>query len=150
MGLIARTQSQGITGQPLEEDLLHLCEHWQRLRQSLQSGRAPLQVFEELPIQTRLVRDLAGQNTDAIYVNHEGIYRRLQEYLGLSAPHLKQRLHLYNEVEPLFEKHNIEQEIVDALESRVPLKSGGTLVIEQTEAFISIDVNTSSYVAVIA
>ena len=146
MGLIARTQSQGITGQPLEEDLLHLREHWQRLGQSLQSGKAPLQVFEELPIQTRLVRDLAGQNTDAIYVNDEEIYRRLQEYLGLSAPHLKQRLHLYNEVEPLFEKHNIEQEIVDALESRVPLKSGGTLVIEQTEAFISIDVNTSSYV----
>lgn len=145
MGIIARTQSQGISGQLLEEDLLHLREHWQRLEQGLQSGRAPLQVFQELPIQTRLVRDLAGQHTDAIYVNDEGNYRRLREYLGLSAPRLEQRLCLYSEVEPLFERHNIEREIADALEPRVPLKSGGTLVIEQTEALISIDVNTASY-----
>ena len=145
MGIIARTQSQGISGRLLEEDLLHLREHWQRLERRLQSGKAPLEVFRELPIQTRLVRDLVGQNTDAIYINNERIYRSLQEYLGLGAPHLEQRLCLYSEVEPLFERHNIEREIADALEPRVPLKSGGTLVIEQTEALVSIDVNTSSF-----
>ena len=143
MGIIARTQSQGISGRLLEEDLLHLREHWQRLERRLQSGKAPLEVFRELPIQTRLVRDLVGQNTDAIYINNERIYRSLQEYLGLGAPHLEQRLCLYSEVEPLFERHNIEREIADALEPRVPLKSGGTLVIEQTEALVSIDVNTA-------
>ena len=146
MGVIARTQGEGVPASLLEEDLRHLCELWRHLQQSLQGAKAPTEVFRELPIQTRLVRDLAGPNTLSIYVNQADIYQRLQNYLSLHAPYLEQRMRLYQERKPLFERHNIEREIADALEPRVPLKSGGTLVIEQTEALISIDVNTAGYV----
>jgi ribonuclease G len=145
MGVIARTQSEGVPANLLAEDLLHLGELWRHLQQQLQSAKAPAEVFQELPIQTRLVRDLAGPNTVTIYVNDTDIFQRLQSYLSLNAAHLEQRLRLYEERKPLFARHNIEREIADALLPRVPLKSGGTLVIEQTEALISIDVNTAGY-----
>ena len=145
MGLIARTLSEGSPASSLEEDFSRLMHHWARVLKTIEGAKAPCQVFRELPIQTRLVRDLVGSDTAAILVNDAKIFQRLHDYLNQFAPSYVDKLRLYNETEPLFERHNIEREILAALEPSVRLSSGGTLVIEQTEALISIDVNTAGF-----
>ena len=145
VGLIARTLSEGSPASSLEEDFSRLMHHWARVLKTIEGAKAPCQVFRELPIQTRLVRDLVGSDTAAILVNDAKIFQRLHDYLNQFAPSYVDKLRLYNETEPLFERHNIEREILAALEPSVRLSSGGTLVIEQTEALISIDVNTAGF-----
>ena len=87
MGAIARTQSEGVPANLLAEDLLHLGELWRHLQQQLQSAKAPAEVFQELPIQTRLVRDLAGPNTVTIYVNDTDIFQRCRA-ISVSMPRI--------------------------------------------------------------
>lgn len=145
LGLIGRTLSEGATASSLTEDFRHLQQLWQRVQNELEGVKAPRRVFEELPIQTRLVRDLAGSETSAIFVNDADILQRLQDYLRLYGPEYVERLRLHDGAKPIFERHNIEREILAALAPQVRLRSGGTLVIEQTEAMISIDVNTAGF-----
>ena len=145
VGLIGRTLSEGVSLATLQEDFSHLLGLWTGLRETVANALAPCQIFQELPIQTRLVRDLVGHDTSAIVVNDRQIHQRLEVYLNRYAPAYADRLRFYDEAKPIFERHNIEQEILLALEPRVQLKSGGSLVIEQTEAMISIDVNTAGF-----
>ena len=145
VGLIGRTLSEGASQASLVDDFQHLQQLWAQVYDSIAKAKAPSQVFQELPIQTRLVRDLVGHETSAIYVNNAEIYQRLKSYVSQYAPAYADRLKHYDDPRPMFERHNIEQEIADALEPKVRLKSGGTLVIEQTEAMISIDVNTAGF-----
>lgn len=144
-GVIARTQSEEVQAPILQEDYERLTRHWQALDRQ-RSGASPgCLVHRELPIQTRLVRDLVGPETTAIVVNDAEIFQRLQEYLDMYAPAYKDRLRLYQDQRPMFDRHKIEDEIAAALLPKVRLPSGGTLVIEQTEAMVSIDVNTASF-----
>ena len=145
VGLIGRTLSDGAERSDLAADCEHLLQLWQRVERAMTGAKAPLQVFQELPIQTRLVRDLAGAQTAGILVNDPDIYQRLRAYLDVSGPNYVDKLRLDNGAKALFERHNIEQEILSAMDPHVRLRSGGTLVIEQTEAMISIDVNTAGF-----
>lgn len=145
VGLIGRTLSEGAERADLAADCEHLLQLWRRVEKTIAGAKAPLQVFQELPIQTRLVRDLAGAQTAGIFVNDPDIHARLLNYLDVSAPNYVDKLRLYEGAQPLFERHNIEQEILSAMDPHVRLRSGGTLVIEQTEAMISIDVNTAAF-----
>ena len=145
MGLIARTLSEGSPASSLNDDFNHLLRQWARVVKTAEGAKAPRQVFQELPIQTRLVRDLVGSETAAIFVNDADIHQRLHDYLNQYAPDYVDRLRLYTDAEPMFELHNIERELLAALEPTVRLNSGGTLVIEQTEALTSIDVNTAGF-----
>lgn len=144
-GVIARTQSEQASGQALEEDYHRLAQQWQAIVLQRKGSPAGNLVHCELPIQTRLVRDLVGPETATIDVNDNDIFQRLQEYLERYAPAYKDKLRLYRGQQSMFERHNIEDEIAAALQPRVRLRSGGTLVIEQTEAMVSIDVNTASF-----
>ena len=144
-GLIARTLSEGSLASTLTDDFSHLMRHWAQVLKTVEGAKAPCQVFQELPIQTRLVRDLVGSETAAIVVNDAGIFQRLRDYLNQYGSEYVDRLRFYDDTQPLFERHNIEQEILAALEPSVRLSSGGTLVIEQTEALTSIDVNTAGF-----
>ena len=145
MGLIARTLSEGSAASSLADDFSHLMHHWARVLKTAEGAKAPCLVFQELPIQTRLVRDLVGSETTSIFVNDAEIFQRLRDYLNQYASDYIDRLRLYTDTQPLFGRHSIEREILAALESRVRLNSGGTLVIEQTEALTSIDVNTAGF-----
>jgi len=144
-GVIARTQGESAQAQALQQDYHRLVQQWQAIeaqRKDAPSGRL---VHCELPVQTRLIRDLVGPETATIDVDDPDIFRLLQEYLDKYAPDYKDILRLYRDQRPMFERHNIEDEIAGALQPRVRLHSGGTLVIEQTEAMVSIDVNTASF-----
>ncbi len=145
VGVIARTASEGIGQDTLEADLKLLHSIWGRIGERAADASAPSLVYEELPLHTRMIRDLAGPETDDIFIDDERTFARIRKYVDEFIPNYADRLKNYAERRPLFERHGVEDEVKRALEPRVALKSGGTLVIEQTEAMISIDVNSGGF-----
>jgi ribonuclease G len=144
-GVIARTLSEDASALGLQQDYQRLVQLWEQLAATREAAAPGSLVYEELPIQTRLVRDLVGPDTAAIEVDHAETFRRLDDYLSKYAPVYRDKLRYWQDHSSVFARHNIEGEIAAALSPRVALPSGGTLVIEQTEAMISIDVNTASF-----
>jgi ribonuclease G len=144
-GVIARTASEHVEAESLEGDLKLLSRIWQRISQRVHGARAPKLVYEELPLHSRMVRDLAGVQTEKVFIDDEATYERMLSYVDEFIPGYGERLVHYEERRPLFERHGVEDEVTRALEPKVSLKSGGSLVIEQTEAMISVDVNTGGF-----
>lgn len=145
VGVIARTLSEGGSEAQLADDFTHLLGLWQHLSQKLQSVKAPCEIYLELPIQNRLVRDLAGIETTSIVADNRDTYDQLAAYLKQFAPDFLSKLRMHESEQPIFQRNNVEEEIERALQPQVRLKSGGTLVIEETEAMVSIDVNTAGF-----
>ena len=162
-GYIARTASQTATAEQVRADLSYLDRLWRRLsqRSGVRPGEQPAAgeptrmpgsagdsclVFEELPVPTRVVRDVAGPTTDAIVVNHHATFDRLSEYVGCHLPEFGNKINHYDSRTPLFEARGVEAAIERALDKRVPLPCGGFLAIEQTEAMTTIDVNSGTFV----
>jgi ribonuclease G len=144
-GVIARTASEGIAIETLAQDIHLLKRIWNRIEQRCHGAPATSLVYEELPLHTRMIRDLACERTESVFIDDEATYKRICSYVQEFIPDYADRLKLYTEKRPLFERHGVEDEVQRALESRVTLKSGGSLVIEQTEAMISIDVNSAGF-----
>ena len=152
-GLIARTASEGLVADDLCADVKLLNHIWERVSQRISEGvskrgesaRAPRLVYEELPLHSRMVRDLAGPETERILIDDRPTFDRMLAYVDEFIPGYGARLAHYDELRPLFERHGVEDEVTRALTPKVALKSGGSLVIEQTEAMISVDVNTGGF-----
>jgi len=144
-GVIVRTAGERASAEHLAQDLKLLSRLWERIRGRIDGARAPSLIYEELPLHTRMVRDLVGADTQHILVDHADTFERISSYVEEVIPGYSDRLQRYAEDRPLFERHGVEDEIARALEAKVALKSGGSLVIEQTEAMISIDVNTGGF-----
>ncbi len=145
MGLIARTACEGASRAQLTQDLALLTRLWQRVSERLPQASAPSLVHEELPLHTRTIRDLVGPDTTAVLIDDAATFQRVNRYVSEFAPGYGERLQCYEAPRPLFERHGVEDEIARALAAKVLLKSGGSLVIEPTEALVSIDVNTGGY-----
>jgi len=118
---------------------------WTRISLRVEGACAPSLIYEELPLHTRMIRDLVGPTTDTIFIDDQRTFARIRSYVDEFIPEYGKRLSLYAERRPLFERHGVEDEVNRALEAKVTLKCGGSLVIEQTEAMISIDVNTGGF-----
>ncbi len=146
-GVIARTLSEGAEERVLLEDFELLQRVWSNIQLNLKNLKAPNAVYTELPIQNRLIRDLVGKRTTRIAVDDQATFQRIQEYMHIYAPEYLPRLFLYKDDVPIFERYTVEGEIARALEPTVRLQNGGSLVIEQTEALVSIDVNTGGFVS---
>ncbi|MEQ9451389.1 MAG: Rne/Rng family ribonuclease [Pseudomonadales bacterium] len=144
-GIIARTASEGATAEQLQLDFQLLQRVWSHVQEARTKVTAPALVFEELPLHSRMVRELVGPDTETVFIDDESTYRRIRRYVDEFIPNFAERLHFYDGKRPLFERHGVEDEVKRALTSTVALKSGGSLVIEQTEAMISIDVNTGGF-----
>jgi ribonuclease G len=145
-GFIARTAASGATEAELEADRQYLTGLAARISRKAENASAPLLLQRELDLALRVARDLAGPDFEVIRVDDPQTHGRLVEFLGAVAPSLLPRLELYEESDPLFDRYGVEGEIENALKSRVPLPSGGSIVIHQTEALVAIDVNTGRYV----
>ncbi|HEY3171741.1 MAG TPA: Rne/Rng family ribonuclease [Thermoanaerobaculia bacterium] len=145
-GFIARTAAQGSSSAEFAADRRYLTELADRIFRRAESASAPAVLHRELDLALRSVRDLVTGDFEAIRVDDEETHARLAEFLGAVAPPLVYRLELYRGVEPLFQAYGVEAEIENALKSRVPLPSGGSIVIHQTEALVAIDINTGKYV----
>ncbi len=146
MGLIVRTAAQGASERDLQNDLRYLLSVWNRVLERARQNRAPALLYQDLRLIRRVVRDLFTEEVSRFVVDSPREYEQIADLVKSYAPHLRPRVELYRGEEPIFEHFGIEREIQGALRRKVWLPSGGYLVVDRTEAFTVIDVNTGKYV----
>ena len=146
MGLIVRTACEGRDGDDLVEDMNVLLKLWAKIQQKWRHAAVPSVVHRDLDICLRAIRDLYTQDVEKVVVDSEKEYNELIEFVDTFMPQLKHSIELYDADEPIFDAYGIEVEISRALGKKVWLKSGGYIVIEETEALTAVDVNTGKYV----
>ena len=144
--VIVRTAAEGIAEEAIAQDMAYLAKLWEFIQRKQKSIVVPSLVFEELPLPQRIIRDLANEDTVKIQVDSREVFQKLQEFVDEFVPTMHDRLKHYPGECPIFDLYNVENDIQKALQTRVALKSGGYLMIDQTEAMTAIDVNTGSYV----
>ena len=145
-GFIVRTAAEGASEEELRADLRFLMNLWNDIKQRSESSKSPALIYHDLSLIERILRDQVSTNFSNIWVDTEADYERIVRFLNRFSPSLVRRVKLYNKETPLFEHFGIEEEISKALRSKVWLKSGGSIVINQTEALVAIDINTGKYV----
>jgi ribonuclease G len=145
-GFIVRTNAEGKGEDEFGADVAFLQRLWSQIQTRYEQARAPAVLHEEGDLIFRVVRDLLSPDVEEFLVDSPDVYERCREYVGTLVPALVDRVALYREKAPLFETLGIEKEIEKALRRRVWLKSGGYIVIDHTEALVSIDVNSGKYV----
>jgi ribonuclease G len=146
MGAIVRTAAEGKTEADLKADRDYLVRHWDTIRKKGDEASAPVLIHRELSLSLRAVRDMFTADMDRIVVDSEEEYIRIRDFASQFFPGLRDRIECYQGAQPIFEHYGIEIELARALDKKVWLKSGGYIVIEQTEALTVIDVNTGKYV----
>ncbi len=145
-GFIVRTAADGASEEELRADLRFLIHLWSEIRQRADSSRPPALIYHDLNLIERVLRDQVSDDFSQIWVDSEADYERIVRFLNRFSPDLVRRVKLYTKEVPLFEHFGIQDEISKALRSKVWLKSGGSIVINQTEALVAIDINTGKYV----
>jgi ribonuclease G len=145
-GVIIRTAASGRSQEDILSDLEYFHQVWTEIRQKMEGRRAPAVLFQEQSLVTKLLRDLLTEDYSAIRIDSEQEHRRVVTLIERMMPNLVSRVKLYSKDFPIFEEYGVQAEIDKALRSKVWLKSGGYLVINQTEALVAIDVNTGRYV----
>lgn len=144
-GLIVRTAAWGCEAKILERDIRFLVHQWKMIQRRCVMHKAPSAVHEEYGLVLRMVRDVLSENFDRILINDREEFKRVDRFMRAAVPNLRPKLLLYGGETPLFVAHGIQKEIEKIYEPRASLKSGGHLVIEQTEALVAIDVNTGKF-----
>ncbi|MFM6957098.1 MAG: Rne/Rng family ribonuclease, partial [Acinetobacter sp.] len=144
--VIVRTAAEGVDESAIAQDMCYLSKLWEYIQRKQKEVSTAELIFEELPLPQRIVRDLASDETAKIYVDSREIHAKLSEFVQEFVPTIENRLIHYPGEKPLFDLYNVEEDIQKALQTRVALKSGGYLMLDQTEAMTTIDVNTGSYV----
>jgi ribonuclease G len=145
-GLIIRTASEGASEEDLRQDLEFLVRVWENIKSRKENVRAPFMLYSDLDLRFRSVRDLMSQDVESVIVDTREDFEEIQEMVGTYFPKLFDLIEFYEGQEPLFDHYGVEIDISRALDRRVWLKSGGYIVIDQTEAMTVIDVNTGKFV----
>ena len=145
-GLIIRTAAGGRSKDDIVADLSYFHKTWTEIKEKSDSSRAPAVVYREQSLVSKLLRDLLTEDYSAIRIDDPGEFRRVVELVERIMPSLSSKVKLYEKAFPIFEEYGVQAEIDKALRSKVWLKSGGSIVINQTEALVAIDVNTGRYV----
>jgi ribonuclease G len=145
-GFIVRTAADGASEDDLRADIRFLISLWTEIKQRSDTAKAPALIYHDLNLVERILRDQVSDNFSTIWVDTEAEYERIVRFLNRFQPSLVRRVKLYTKETPLFEQFGIQEEISKALKSKVWLKSGGSIVINQTEALVAIDINTGKYV----
>ncbi len=145
-GVIVRTVAEGVTEEHFRREIDSLLALWKKInRKKSFVRRAPALLQRETSLTRGIIRDLFSAKVDALHVDMKELYNEIEQYLQQIDPELMSRVHMYTDATPLFDKFDIESEIRDLFKARVELPTGGSLVIQPTEALISIDVNTGRY-----
>ncbi len=145
-GYIVRTAGEGAAVEALRADMLFLNKLWENIRLQAADIPAGNLVHADQPLSVRILRDLFSGEVQRVRVDSAEAYACMCDFTGRFVPELKPRIERYDGTQPIFDLYGIEEEIRKALERKVPLKSGGYLIIDQTEAMTTIDVNTGAYV----
>jgi ribonuclease G len=145
-GYIVRTAGDGRTEEELRADMMFLYNLWMDMRQKAERRPAPLLVHHDLNVVERILRDQLTSSFKSIWVDNEEIYESALRFVQRFQPAMVNRIRLYTRPTPIFDEFNITAELEKALRPKVWLKSGGYIVINQTEALVAIDINTGKYV----
>jgi ribonuclease G len=145
-GFILRTAADGVQAEALSADVCVLKRIWSWVEARIAEQGTPGLVYEELPIDTRILRDLASSELRAVRIDDAETHQRVKHFVDQFLPEYAHLITRYEDPVPMFERFGVEDELQRALERKVPLRSGGHLVIEQTEAMTTIDVNTGGFV----
>jgi ribonuclease G len=145
-GFIARTAAEGASSEQLDTDMAYLKGRWHEVVELSKKSKPPANIHADIPLALRAVRDISSSGLDAIQVDSKHDFESIKEFTSKYCPNLAPLVSHYQEPRPLCDLFSIEDEITRALQPSVPLKSGGSLVIEQTEAMVTIDVNTGAFV----
>ncbi|HET9835033.1 MAG TPA: ribonuclease G [Rhodanobacteraceae bacterium] len=144
-GYIARTNAEGEDETALAEDIAYVGKVWQAVQENIAHAEPGMRVYEEPPLPLRVLRDLMHDDIEKVRVDSRETWQRTLDFAHRFMPHLAERIEHYAGERPIFDLYGVEDEIQKALRKEVPLKSGGHLVIDQTEAMTTIDVNTGAY-----
>jgi len=146
LGLIVRTVAEGVEIEVMEQDLKFLVQLWNRISTRFQQKAAPAILYQDLSLTCRIARDLFVEEFSSFLIDNEHEYDKVREIVDYISPHLKSKVKLYQEAEPIFERYGVEAELEKALARQVWLKSGGYLVFDEAEALTVVDVNTGRYI----
>lgn len=143
MGIIARTAGVGKNLEELQWDLNILLHHWEAIKKAFQERPGPFLIHQESDIVTRMIRDYLHKDITEIVIEGEAAFQKAKQYIDQIRPDFSSRLRLYKETIPVFSRFQIEQQIETAYQREVQLPSGGSIVIDHTEALVTIDVNSA-------
>lgn len=145
-GFIVRTACEGVSKREVQRDVSFLTKLWASIVKRAESSRPPTLLYDDLEVSLRIVRDLFSSEVERLHCDDPATYNKIVQFVQTYMPRLRSRLALYDSTEPIFDRFRIEEQINQALERKVWLKSGGYLVIDQAEALSAIDVNTGRFV----
>ena len=145
MGAILRTAGEGQRKAYFVRDLTLLMDQWKEVKERIDNKPAPTCVYREPDLIERTVRDFLTDDVDKILIDDRGAYERMQLLTQKVSPRSKKKVQFYSEAQPIFDRHGITKQLEQAFSRKVTLKSGGALVIDETEALVAIDVNSGSH-----
>lgn len=145
-GYIIRTAAEGVSDEVLQQDMKFLTKVWNCVIESVDVAEPGSLIYSDLPLVHRVIRDMVGESLEKIRIDSRETATRVKQFCKSYTPELADLIEHYPGERPIFDLHNVEDEIQKALEKKVILKSGGYLIIDQTEAMTTIDVNTGGFV----
>jgi Rne/Rng family ribonuclease len=145
LGFIIRTAGMDKNKKELQRDLAYLSRLWQVVVRRIRKLKAPAEIYQESDMITRTIRDTFTSEIDTIWVDEHAAFEHAQEFLQIVMPRYANRIREYTDPAPLFHKYGIEEEIARIQQRHVPLPNGGSIVIDQTEALVAIDVNSGNF-----
>lgn len=144
-GLIIRTEAEGKNENDIRSDVKRLLKHWSKLKKKADNSKAPSLIHKEEELIVGMIRDIFTDDVEKVIVDNRDDYKRIMSYARQVMPHLKNRVELYKGETPLFDQYDLETEIGKMLERKVWIRKGAYLIIDQTEAMVTIDVNTGRF-----
>ncbi|MCE9591113.1 MAG: Rne/Rng family ribonuclease, partial [Planctomycetes bacterium] len=145
VGFVVRTAGTERTKSEMARDMAYLLRLWKSIVKRMRKYSAPIDIYQESDMIIRTIRDMFTEDVGRILIDEPAAYERAREFLELVMPKYAPRLQLYEGKEPLFHRYGLEEEISRIHQRKVPLKGGGSIVIDQTEALVAIDVNSGSF-----
>jgi ribonuclease E len=145
VGFVVRTAGTERTKGEMARDMAYLLRLWKSIVRRMRKYSAPIDIYQESDMIIRTIRDMFTEDVDRILIDEPAAFERAREFLELVMPKYVERLQLYEGKEPLFHRYGLEEEISRIHQRKVPLKGGGSIVIDQTEALVAIDVNSGSF-----
>lgn len=145
MGFIVRTAGVGRTKREFSKDLQYLIKLWQVIQKRIKSASAPSLIYQESDLAVSTIRDIYSPDIREILVDSEAVFKKCQDFLRAIIPRSQNRIRLFSEKVPLFHKYRIEGEMEKLFRNKITLKSGGSIVIDQAEALVAIDVNSGRF-----
>ncbi|MGA9365588.1 MAG: Rne/Rng family ribonuclease [Bacteroidota bacterium] len=146
-GAIIRTVADGKDEQTLKTDLDQLISTWREVEKTVKAEKAPALIYKDMTTTSSVIRDLFSNDVERVTVDSKKLYREVRAYVNLTSPSLVEKIEMYKGKDPIFDVSGIEKEIATAMSRKVWLKSGGYIIIEQTEAMVVVDVNSGRYAA---